>query len=48
MVGSFIQRAIARDADQAAVLEMGGRDIEPGGVASAKPRSGVFGRPIAP
>jgi anthranilate 1,2-dioxygenase large subunit/terephthalate 1,2-dioxygenase oxygenase component alpha subunit len=28
VVGSFIQRAIARDADQAAVLEMGGRDIE--------------------
>jgi hypothetical protein len=28
VVGSFIQRAIARDADKAAVLEMGGRDIE--------------------
>jgi anthranilate 1,2-dioxygenase large subunit/terephthalate 1,2-dioxygenase oxygenase component alpha subunit len=28
MVGSVIQRAIARDADKTAVLEMGGRDIE--------------------
>jgi phenylpropionate dioxygenase-like ring-hydroxylating dioxygenase large terminal subunit len=28
VVGSFIQRAIVRDADKSAVLEMGGRDIE--------------------
>jgi anthranilate 1,2-dioxygenase large subunit/terephthalate 1,2-dioxygenase oxygenase component alpha subunit len=29
VVGSFIQRAIARDPAKAAVLEMGGRDVEP-------------------
>jgi hypothetical protein len=28
VVGSFIQRAITRDPDKAAVLEMGGRDVE--------------------